>query len=259
MCLTPNVHRVQHKKIPVSCGKCAECLEIQRMQWFTRLYMESRNSQRSQFITLTYADEPQSGVNKTDIQEFLKRLRHKNPIKVKYYLVSEYGDLHGRAHYHMLLFNYVAPIEKLREAWGHGHIHVGTVSPASINYCAKYHTLKGNAIEGRNKPFMQVSKGMGIGYVATNQQYHKQQMVGYVQIHEKKFPMPRYYKDKIFSDQEKQILSEQYDVSLRQMDQIKKIMLKSGSDFKTALFDWKERKQKKQLNFKRKITENSTL
>ena len=95
------------------CGKCLACLTNRRRDWVIRLKYELKRSSSALFLTLTYDEEhiPECGVNKEDVQKFLKRLRKGVPDhKLRYFLVSEYGSHTERAHYHMILFNY--PIEK---------------------------------------------------------------------------------------------------------------------------------------------------
>lgn len=76
--------------------------------------LESLMHPCSTFITLTYNDShlPSDGMcSKRDIQLFLRRLRQTPrdynislPPSFRYYISCEYGTLHGRPHYHGILF-----------------------------------------------------------------------------------------------------------------------------------------------------------
>lgn len=117
----------------------------------------------SVFLTLTYSEKklPISGsLIKKDYQQFLKRLRLAiHPVKCRYYLVGEYGDIGGRPHYHCVLFGYGEGVrpgvisertlsicteeeKELFRLWGFGNVHVGSVTEASLQYACK-HLVKG--------------------------------------------------------------------------------------------------------------------
>lgn len=116
------------------------------------------------FITLTYEDEhlpPYGSLSKRDYQLFLKRLRqhtYRNyGVKIRYFLVGEYGDKTKRPHYHAIIFGWFPPdakkryqnkqgdylytSETLTKIWGKGMVDFGQVTYQSAAYCARY-TLK---------------------------------------------------------------------------------------------------------------------
>jgi len=166
--------------IMVDCGKCYPCLSNKRNGWTFRMLQETKYSESSMFLTLTYEEEylQHYGDNiptivKTDLQKFNKRLRTRimdetglaiewfkvnkdtgelSP-RYRYWGVGEYGDQGNRPHYHLIAWNIPDvwtkwdPIhhqyysEQLEELWGKGFIHLGTVTQQSIHYVAKY-TLK---------------------------------------------------------------------------------------------------------------------
>lgn len=150
-CLFPFTRRVNDVDYPNSpCGYCRACRKEKRRQWYMRLYLENMCWKESSFLTLTYADAPVS-LDKLELQRFQKRLRKKfKHKKLKFFSVGEYGDRTRRSHYHVLLFGhdfndslrYVTAggfsHPDLERAWGHGHVCIGDVTPASIKYCAAY-------------------------------------------------------------------------------------------------------------------------
>lgn len=106
---------------------------------------------------------------KPDLARFFKRIR-KNFGQFRYFAVGEYGELRGRPHYHVLAFGIEISQKSLAETWGMGHVHIGDVESASINYCVEY-ALKSqkshDLIELRRLPeFSVMSTNPGIGAYA---------------------------------------------------------------------------------------------
>lgn len=123
------------------------------------------------FLTLTYDDanvphgidldtgEIGAGellsLNKRDIVLFLKRLRKRVGVKIRYLQCGEYGSRTNRPHHHVLLFGYDFPDKVflahnkrvgvsyytsalLSDLWGHGHVVIGDVTFESAAYVARY-------------------------------------------------------------------------------------------------------------------------
>ena len=207
-----------------------------RNEWVFRLKQELKSSRNAYFVTLTYADNclPRSPtgipqVCKSDVQKFMKRLRkncdklipkdeNKKPLyKVRYYLVAEYGGHSGRPHYHALLFNLpcnstykgdLEATELIYKSWENGAVHVGTVTGASINYCAAYSIAWNyDKKEGRNRPFMLCSRrpAIGIGFLA-NSHYNKwlvdSDCLSTVDDQGKRVSIPRIYRVKLITTEE---------------------------------------------------------
>jgi hypothetical protein len=126
--------------------------------------------------------------------------------KLRYFLVSEYGSHTERAHYHMILFNY--PIkkgynEKISSHWQAGFVHIGSVTGASISYCAKYCLSIGKEPSNQNKVFMLCSRrpGIGFNYMSNNSllRYHRHDCNDVTVVDGVKTVIPRYYRDKIYN------------------------------------------------------------
>lgn len=192
-------------RITVPCGKCYPCLANKRNQWAFRIQQQLKNAVSAYFITLTYDNDHTKGnLSKYDIQCFLKRLRKDWALNdLKYYLIGEYGPTTFRPHYHGIFFNLPKnPENKLISSWKNGFVHVGQVTPASIKYATKYMITKEQAPDGLYKPFMLVSKGMGLGYVEKHKKWHIDTERFYCPDGSRKVPLSRYYRDKIFNKQE---------------------------------------------------------
>lgn len=149
---------------------------------------------------------------------------------IRYFIVGEYGPETLRPHYHGILFNvfpwYVKDkyrkeledgttrvVTELEEIWEKGFVKCGSVTPASIHYCTKYFITKVSdkaeiqILNHYSPQFTLMSRKPGIGYdyVERVGDYHSEEgniigvmRDGYVQS------MPRYYREKLFTDAEKE-------------------------------------------------------
>lgn len=212
--------------MPLPCGKCPPCKKRRTSGWSFRLVKEGERSLSALFITLTY-DTDYVPITKNgfmnldlqDLQKFFKRLRKKTHEKLKYYAVGEYGSQKKRPHYHIILFN--ANKEHIIDSWTInnkpiGSVHIGNVSSASIGYTLKY-MCKESKIpmhqnDDRKKEFAVMSKGLGKNYMSDSMiKWHKNDLLNrmYVPIEDgKKIAMPRYFKDKIYTEIEKDKINE---------------------------------------------------
>lgn len=175
--------------IEVPCGKCDSCILSKQMDMQQRLSLEQYAHEKlgfptSYFITLTYNNKylPSYGVCKEDVQKFFKRFRiylkrHLNYSKpLRYALFSEYGNEHGRPHYHFILFGFnpldvKIPIfalqDALAESWQMGFVHVKACHSNSFRYCSKYLLKYKSHPDGKNPNFYLTSnRHGGIGCTA---------------------------------------------------------------------------------------------
>lgn len=222
-CDTPFYVEVKWRpeKIPVPCGKCPPCQTKRVSQWSFRLKKQEEISSSSFFVTLTYNTEnvPISPkgfmtLNKRDFQLFMKRLRkyhtkEKHNEKVSYYTAAEYGSNNYRPHYHAIIFN--SSEQAIAASWQFGEIHIGKVSGASIAYTLKY-INKGKLIpmhanDDRLPEFSLMSKGMGANWLTPSiiRKYKNDLRIAFITIEDGvKIALPRYYKNKIYSEHEQQ-------------------------------------------------------
>ncbi len=233
--------------MPLPCGKCPPCKKRRTSGWSFRLKKEGERSNSALFITLTYDTEyvpiTKNGfmnLDLTDLQKFFKRLRKRTNEKIKYYAVGEYGSTKKRPHYHIILFN--ANKEHIIDSWTIDHkpigsVHIGDVSSASIGYTLKY-MCKESKIpmhqnDDRKKEFSVMSKGLGQNYLTKQMiKWHKADLNNrmYVPIEDgKKIAMPRYYKDKMYTEQEKDKINQH----MGNLDELnyKKLIQLHGSEF----------------------------
>lgn len=212
------------ERMGVPCGKCVVCMDNRRKDWTFRLQQEMKIAKTAHFVTLTYTDEflPREGVDIFVLQRFLKRLRNeRKKVMEKYYLVNEtlkwpnlryyavgeYGERTLRPHYHLIMFNMPRELEeKLSGIWGFGLIHIGDVRTASIHYVTGYVLKKAICPPGMNKPFSTMSRRPGLGqnyYDHTREWHEDEEGRFYVVNNGYKQRLPKFYKDKLFTDEQK--------------------------------------------------------
>lgn len=209
----------------VPCGKCNYCLQAKRTDWSFRLLQESKVCTASHFLTLTYdesnvplGEDDQPTLFKRDMQLFTKRLRKEqlnhSSDTLRYYTVGEYGTITHRPHYHSIMFNlHPNTVNKIPEIWGLGHVQIGSCTMASIHYTTKYVINKVGTYEGREKPFANMSRrpGLGSNYMTPEMvKWHREDMRTFSKINGQLARLPRYYKDKIFSEDERYELTQQF-------------------------------------------------
>lgn len=236
-CISPLTLRQKGMRNIVPCGRCLNCLETKRDQWSFRIRQEMKQALSAKFLTLTYSDETvpvtENGeleLDKKHMQLFMKKLRkidakhHRrtnrtvlSPIvpprgykwpPIRYYTVGEYGTNTHRPHYHSIMFNlHRDTVAKLSDIWGRGNVQAGSVNPASIHYVTKYVINRVGDYSQKQKPFAQISQGLGRNYL-DNAKWHKDgSLKTYVVQDGMKMTIPRYYKDKLFDDGEKRYLT----------------------------------------------------
>lgn len=197
------------------CGRCPACLSTRAQEWTYRLYAESKLHKKSCFVTLTYDDEniqrlrlSSTGIyslSKKELQNFNKRLRKNLSARIRFYGVGEYGEHTKRPHFHEIIFGASEEDGALiRKAWQFGFVSIGSVSPSSIAYVARYCTKKLFAsgldykAEGVEPEFNLQSNRPGIGFNAIEKGVRRcDDGSMFVWYQGKRFGVPKYFKDKI--------------------------------------------------------------
>lgn len=141
---------------PIACGRCLPCTIAHRRLWTHRLMLESMCHATSSFLTLTYSDEHlprDASLNPEHTRLWLMRFRSAlidyssrqgiAPIRIRYYLVGEYGDQSQRPHYHAALFG-VGPefAQIVSSTWNMGHIYLAEFNLHTAQYICGYVTKK---------------------------------------------------------------------------------------------------------------------
>ena len=173
------------------CGQCMPCRINKRREWAHRIMLEASLHVDSSFITLTYkpGDNCPKSLVPSHARDWLKRIRKATePVKLRYFLVGEYGDSSWRPHYHIALFSYPAcrfgftrytrtkgaseccdRCKLVQSTWSNGNIYIGRLEPESAAYIAGYVTKKMTSRDDerleddRHPEFMRCSLKPGIG------------------------------------------------------------------------------------------------
>lgn len=172
------------------CGQCLPCRIDRKRIWTHRLILEGADHTDKCFVTLTYDDEHLPADNSLvpkHAQDWLKRLRKAvEPVRLRFFLVGEYGDRTSRPHYHVALYGYppchrgrtdhrreycCPSCDLILRTWSFGGVDLGELNPESASYVAGYVTKKltksdeysEEVLQGRHPEFTRMSRRPGIG------------------------------------------------------------------------------------------------
>lgn len=213
--------------VPIGCGNCIECLKQKQREWQVRLGEEIRHDNSGKFVTLTLSDESMQDLGE-DIEQFaegyvrdnliatlavrrfLERWRKKYKVSCKHWLITEWGqNATERLHLHGILFT--DEIDDIKKIWKYGHVFIGQfVNEKSINYIVKY-LGKVDLKHKGYKPKILTSPGIGKGYVKRfdsqlNKYNGKETKEYYRNRQGYKMALPIYYRNKIYSEEEREKL-----------------------------------------------------
>lgn len=208
--------------IPVGCGKCIECMRQKSRNWKIRLYEEIKASSSASFVTLTFAEESLSELKKKynieedndiatiAVRRFLERWRKQTKTSVRHWLITEKGHTKTkRIHLHGLIWSKDKNL--IEKTWKYGYVYIGQyVNQKTINYIAKYITK----IDTVNKDFtgkILCSAGLGKNYLnRPASKHHKFNNLNTNELYTNesgiKLPLPIYYRNKIYSEEERTML-----------------------------------------------------
>lgn len=217
-----------NKSYPVPCGKCPPCKKTRVAGWRFRMLQEEKVAMQVHFITLTYDTQyvpiTENGfmtLNPEHLTKFYKQLRIKQHRqknkpqiwpKIKYYSCGEYGEIKSRPHYHIILFN-IYDVMDIPKSWQKGRVDVQTSPKAgsfayTAGYIDKEKRIPLHDRDDRVKEFSRISQKLGVSYIEDKQNvaWHLADIEGraYVSEGAKKLPMPRYYKEKIYTKAQRQ-------------------------------------------------------
>lgn len=211
--------------IPVKCGCCIECRKEKQREWRVRLEEELRTS-FGYFVTLTISPEgikeleKQTGLiwelNPNEIATkglrlFLERARKDTKKSIKHWCVTELGGERDRIHLHGIFFGQKSA-ELIKKHWKYGFSFIGQYcNSRSVNYMSKY-MLKVDIKHPEFKQIVLASPGIGAGYMNRldylwqKQNYKNINVATYTFRNGTKMAMPKYYKNKIFTDKEREVM-----------------------------------------------------
>lgn len=218
------------KLVPVGCGKCMECRKKKKNEWNVRLLEEVRDDNKGKFITLSFSEEELSYLEqeiqyedetiegydlenkcaKLAIRRFLERWRAETGKSVKHWFVTELGQTKTeRIHLHGILWT--DDLRTLQKAWKYGRVWVGLYcTERTVNYMVKY-ISKTDKLHEEYKPIILTSPGVGSGYMkhpnANNNRFKGEKTTETYRTRQGfKKALPIYYRNKIYTEQEREQL-----------------------------------------------------
>lgn len=147
----------------VRCGRCPSCRDLRAFLKRTRVALEQAGhaGEKAWFCTLTFANADPTKAEKesyADVQLWLKRVRQKlayaDILKegLRYVGVAEFGTLHGRLHYHVLLWSPVPLRRRDIASWHRGQFDYRVADESRWEYLLKYlQKQSGTKIRGSTK------------------------------------------------------------------------------------------------------------
>jgi hypothetical protein len=226
-------------QVPIGCGVCLECMKQKARGWQVRLLEDIRVNNNGKFMTMTFNSkslkEITEIVRKKDkavgydldnaiatkaVRYFLERWRKKYGKSLRHWLVTELGH-EGTEHLH--LHGIVWTDEKMEEIeriWQYGYCHKGRLKPngqwenyvnnRSVTYITKY-LFKIDEKHKKYKPIILCSKGIGKAYMdKIDSEKNKYKEGGTKEYYKTstghKMGMPIYWRNKIYSEEEREKL-----------------------------------------------------
>ncbi|AXH73229.1 MAG: replication initiator protein [Microviridae sp.] len=231
------------KMVPIGCGNCLECRKQKAREWQIRLLEDIKTNKNGKFITLTYTNKSikelinqkptknwpsMQGLEGYDLDNeiatrsvrlFLERWRKKYKKSLRHWLVTEIGH-NGTENIHLHGIIWTNENSKtISEIWQYGYVwagkeHLGNiinyVNEKTINYITKYI----NKIDEKHKHYKSkilTSPGIGNNYTKTtnsksNKYNHKKTNETYRTNTGHKISLPIYWRNKIYTEQEREQL-----------------------------------------------------
>lgn len=206
----------------VPCGKCRVCREQKSKEWEFRCSAETLTSGCTPyFVTLTYndANKPVYGLDKKDVQDFLKRLRINMVrsgvmLQFKYFAVGEYGSKTHRPHYHLIIWNFkrneiypttTSILHVIEKSWKKGFCYCVPCDRGASSYVMKYMRKECYIPKDCTPTFYLKSLGIGLAYffeikkyLLENPDVTKISVIDPIDRVSIESKIPKYYLDKLF-------------------------------------------------------------
>lgn len=237
----PPFHDQRILIVPVKCGHCMECRKQKAREWQVRLLEDIKHNKNGKFITLTFSNESIKQINdqipktykdkkgndiplegyKRDnaiatyaVRHWLERWRKKYGVSLRHWLITELGHK-GTENIHLHGIVWTDNLQDIRPTWAYGFVWDGYtvnekkqnyVSSRTVNYIVKYV----NKIDHKHRYYKQLtlsSPGIGAAYDGTKNKYFAELTdETYRTPTGHKIAMPTYWRNKIYTDEQKEQL-----------------------------------------------------
>jgi hypothetical protein len=264
----PPINDERCRWVPVGCGKCMECKKQKAREWQVRLNEDVRTNKNGKFVTLTFSDQSlieleneikdlegydrDNEVCRIAVRRFTERWRKKYKKTIRHWLVTEIGGTRTeRIHLHGILWT--DDVKDIEPIWKYGNIWIGRyVTERTMNYMVKYVNKTDEKHKEYNSKIF-ASKGIGKGYTerrdARRNEYKKGETIETYRTRKGvELSLPIYYRNKIYTDEEKEKLwIEKLDKDERWINGIKIDISKGMEDYYEILRE--ERNKNKRLGY----------
>ena len=213
-------------EVPVGCGKCMECKKMKAREWQVRLHEDLRQNKNGKFVTLSFSEEELQKIDneigelhgyerdneicRIAVRRYTERWRKKYGKTIRHWLVTEIGGENTeRIHLHGIVW--ADSREDIEKIWKYGNVWIGDyVNGQTINYIVKYI----NKTDQKHPNYISkiyTSKGIGKGYInrpdSERNKYNGTWTKGsYKTKTGMEIPLPIYYRNKLYTDEEKEKL-----------------------------------------------------
>ena len=212
--------------VPIGCGKCMECKSKKGREWKVRLSEDIKVNKNAKFVTLTFSNQSIKDLSKDIIlkgydkgneicriavRRFVERWRKVFKKSVRHWLVTEIGgSRYEIIHLHGILWTKESK-ETIDRFWKYGMTYTGEyVNEETIGYITKYVTKTDFNNKFYNSKIFS-SAGIGKNYInsinARNNKYTGEKTdEAYRTKTGFKLALPIYYRNKLYSDEERENL-----------------------------------------------------
>jgi hypothetical protein len=255
----PQVNDLRVLFVPIGCGQCIECRKKRANEWKVRLSEEIRTNHSGLFVTLTFSNKSwirlthlikkdcrKSGAKMPEgydldnaiatrsIRMFFDRFRKGEENKPRYFLITELGHQGTEnLHFHGIIFDTHPKL--IKKYWfNDDFVYFGySMTEKTISYIVKYIT-KIDTDHPNYVSKIYCSSGLGAKYVerldSKRNAYQKQDTNEEYRFKDgSKVCLPVYYRNKLYSDDEKENLW------LYKLDEQKRYVLGSEIDVSKTL------------------------
>lgn len=210
--------------VQIPCGVCEECMRQKARGWKIRLIEDRKEFKNGKFVTLTFSEESleklgkelekknwsgiwENEVAKIAIERFRKRICKNGMKAIRHWLITELGQNNTeRVHLHGVVYTDMSK-EEFQELWKYGWVDFGEwYDDTSIGYITKYVT-KQDPVHKGFIPKIFTSPGIGRKYIestAAEMKRGRRENIYYTYKNGQKTAMPTYYKNKLFSEDERE-------------------------------------------------------
>lgn len=239
--IIPPISDYRVSVVPIGCGNCIECKKQKAREWQVRLLEDVREYTNGKFITLTFSNESIKKLTEQKptkywkslkglegyeldnelatraVRLWLERWRKIEKISIRHWLITELGH-EGTENIHIHGIVWTDKPEQIRSTWDYGWIwprnkegwNKNWVNEQTINYIIKYITK----IDKNHETFkgkILTSPGIGKGYTkrydSTQNTFKKDKTNEcYITRNGYRMGMPAYWRNKIYTDDEREKL-----------------------------------------------------